>query len=258
MFPNENNYLLLNSVKKSFIQNDRVDVLDNISFEVEKHSLTSIFGPNGSGKTTILNLISGILKPDEGTIKIDGGSISEANMSFIFQDYNSSLMPWFTCLDNVAFPLKLRSVKKSERRTRAKEFIISKLDLNIPLDKFPYQLSGGQKQMTAIARALILNPDLLLMDEAFGSLDYTVKLNLEEKLLEIWEKIRNTILMISHDVDDAVFLSDKIIIISKRPSKVIGVIKVDLPRPRKLDIIGSEKFQEIRRIVITKFLDAQK
>lgn len=255
----KNAYLQVQSICKSFFQNGRVDVLNKVSFDVEEHSLTSIFGPNGSGKTTILSVIAGILKADEGDVKIDGKPSEEANIGFIFQDYNSSLMPWLRCIDNVSFPLKLRSVKKSERREQASEFVMKKLDLtDIPLDKFPYECSGGQKQMVAIARALMLNPELLLMDEAFGSLDYTVKLKLEEKLLEIWEKLGNTILMISHDVDDAVFLSDKVIILSKKPSKVVGVINVDLPRPRRLDIIGTKDFQDIRRGVITKFLEAVK
>jgi ABC-type nitrate/sulfonate/bicarbonate transport system ATPase subunit len=130
--------------------------------------------------------------------------------------------------------------------------------LDIPLDKYPYQCSGGQKQMTAIARALIIRPELLLMDEAFGSLDYNIRLQLQEKLLDIWKRIGNTILMVSHDVDQAAFLSDRIVILSKRPTRVFDVVEVDLPRPRELkSLVVSAAFQKIRGKVINSFLQGQ-
>jgi len=258
------NYLHIESLCKSF-SNPSVPsqglVLNSISFDVSEGSFTSIFGPNGSGKTTILNIISGISKADSGIIRIKETSAAKTNISYVFQDYSSSLMPWLTCLDNIALPLKLHSMKnRSERRRFVENFVEQDLQLSgIPFYRYPYQCSGGQKQMTALARALITQPELLLIDEGFGSLDYSTRLSLEKKLLEIWQKLKNTILLVSHEIDEAIFISDKIIILSKAPSSVIDIVQVDLPRPRIYEeIIGTSKFQQLRSKVISLFLNGQK
>ena len=292
-------YLQISSIYYSVRQednngNDIVEILKDVSFNVSEGSLTSIFGPNGSGKSTMLKAVADILDP-----KLTGGSIThnerpvpnpEETVSLIFQDYNSSLMPWMNCRDNIALPLNWlknrkdgrlkdpkkkthldkyleawKAMDKEQRENEVKKFVTDELKLNdnpnaphIPLDNYPDQCSGGQKQMTAIARALIVKPSLLLMDEAFGALDYTTRLKLEQKLLEIWNIQKNTILMVSHDLDEAVFLSDRIVVISSRPASVVDIIDVDLPRPRELkSSIASKKFQWIRNRVLHSFLEGQ-
>lgn len=298
---NNADYLQISSIYYSVRQEDNnhssdkiVEILKDVSFSVSEGSLTSIFGPNGSGKSTLLKAVANLLDPKltRGSITHNEEQVPNPNetVSFIFQDYNSSLMPWLNCRDNIALPLnwlknrKDRRTKdpemitqldryledwkymnKEKRKEKIEKFVTDDLKLNdnpnaphIPLDNYPDQCSGGQKQMTAIARALIVKPGLLLMDEAFGALDYTTRLKLEEKLLEIWNKQKNTILMVSHDLDESVFLSDRIVVISSRPARVVDIIDVDLPRPRELkSSIASKKFQWIRNRVLNSFLQGQ-
>lgn len=246
-------FLVIDSISKSYKTKEHTkQILDKLSFQVEKGCFVTIFGPNGCGKTTLFNLIAGLVEPDTNIITVDGKPTKKSRISFMFQNSSDTLLPWRTCLENIAFPLELNGIRKSERIEKVNTLLTS-LNIDIPLYQYPYQCSGGQKQLVAIARALIQNPDLLLMDEPFSALDYERRLEMENKLLDIFSKTKVTTLLISHDIDEAVYLSDKIIIFSKMPARVEGEVVVNLPRPRKQDIMETTEFYNIRTEVLRKF-----
>jgi len=228
-------------------------ILDRVSFSAKKGSFVVVFGPNGSGKTTLFNILAGLSESDSGSVQIDGKTHRQAKTSFLFQNFADTLFPWKNCLDNIAFPLELKGIDKKKRRESAME-LMGRLGISIPFNNYPYQCSGGQKQLTALARSLVRNPDLLLMDEPFSALDYDTREMMENKVLEVWSKLKVTTLLISHDVDEAILLADKILVVSKPPTYVVDEIEVNLPRPRSSDVVGTEKYYDIRNRVISSFL----
>lgn len=248
-------YLVVDSVFKTF-QNERYKkkVLDGVSFTVNKGSFVTIFGPNGSGKTTLFNIISGLVESENNSIRLNAKPVKQSKISFLFQNFTDTLFPWKTCLENIAFPLEIDGIPADQRIKKVKS-LVDLLDIQVPLNQFPYQCSGGQNQLVAIARALIKNPDLLLMDEPFSALDYERRLAMENKLLDIWSKSKVTTLCISHDIDEAIYLSDKVVVLSKIPTKVSGEVIVDLPRPRKQNIMESNQFHDLRKEVLRIFHD---
>ena len=170
-------------------------VLDSINFELQKGSFLSIFGPNGSGKTTLLNIIAGLVKQDSGKITYNNVSISYAKISYVFQNYRETLFPWLKVIDNITMPLKLQGIGKLERDTYA-ENLVTKFHIQVDLKAYPYNLSGGQQQLVVLLRSLIIKPDLLLLDEPFSALDYQTTLFLYQKLLEIWQDTKVTLILI--------------------------------------------------------------
>lgn len=197
------------------------EVLADFSFSVEQHEFITIFGPNACGKTTLLNSIAGLTPIDSGFIKINGKSSQQTKIGYVFQNFQLSFLPWRRNIDNIAFPLELQGVEKEERREKVKEFLAA-IEIELPLFTYPYQLSGGQQQLLAITRALIFEPQVLLLDEPFNQLDYQTRITMQDTLLRIWQKTKTTILFISHDLDEAIVLGDKIIFLSKRPGKNFG------------------------------------
>lgn len=246
-------YLIIDSASKSYDTKEyHKQVLDKVSFQADKGSFVTIFGPNGSGKTTLFNIIAGLIESDTNSITIDGHAINKSKISFLFQNFRDTLFPWKTCLDNIAFPLELEGVTKSERVKKVNS-LLDTLDIQVPLYQYPYQCSGGQNQLVAIARALIRNPDLLLMDEPFSALDYETRLSMEDKLLDIWSKTKVTTLFISHDVDEAAYLSDKVIVLSNLPTKVVDEILIKMPRPRTSAMMQTAEFYELRNRILQSF-----
>ena len=229
-------------------------VLENVNFSCQVGQFVTLVGPNGCGKTTIFKIIAGLEEKDYGKITIGGKPSNEAKIGYIFQNYRESLYPWRTCFDNLLVPLELNKIARRERKKRVEEFLFN-LDFKVQDDAYPYQLSGGQQQLLCILRALLYEPDVLLMDEPFSSLDFQTTLYMHDKVLEIWSKTKATILFISHDVNEAVYLADKVVILSKRPARVMDVIEVDLPRPRKLEMTESEEFFAVRNRVLDIFKD---
>jgi len=230
-------------------------VLDGISLKIGHGEFVAIIGPNGCGKTTCLNIVAGIDKADAGQVLIRGQSPSEVRTGFMFQNYRESLFPWRTVVDNVAFPLEMRGVAKETRRHKAAEFLkLSGLD--IPLDGFLYQLSGGQQQIVALTRALVMEPDIMIMDEPFSALDYHIRLQMHDVVQRLFERAKPTVLFVSHEVEEAVYLADRVIILSSRPAHVIAQYEVSLPRPRNRDLLTTPEFFEIRNRVLKAFHDA--
>lgn len=242
-------HLINKEFKKS---SETTKVLDNVNLEVNRGEFVTIFGPNGSGKTTLLSIISGIEKADSGNVLVNGKKPSDAHVGFVFQNYNESLFPWLTVLKNITFPLEIKGVDKI-KRIQIAEHLLGDVGLLHSKDKYVYELSGGQRQLVSICRAVASDPDVLIMDEPFSALDYSTTRKMELKLLDIWQERKITTLFVSHDIDEAIFLADKVVVLSPRPATVRKVFEVKLPRPRTLDMLSSQFFTELRNEILKTF-----
>ena len=225
---------------------EKVQAVKNFSVNIEPEEFVSIIGPSGCGKSTVLNVIAGFVEATEGSVRIDGKEINEPSpdRGVVFQDY--ALFPWLNVLENAGFGLKMQQVDKETRREIAQEKI-DQVRLKGFEAKYPHELSGGMKQRVAIARILASNPGVMLMDEPFGALDAQTREMMQELLLEIWQQSRSTVVFITHDLDEAIFLSDKIILMSARPGTVKEIFINPLNRPRTIDTYSTNEFIELKR-----------
>jgi NitT/TauT family transport system ATP-binding protein len=226
--------------------NEPIRALSDLNLDVDDKEFISVLGPSGCGKTTLLRLIAGLETATSGSIEIDGQLISgpSPKMAMIFQEY--SLYPWRTILDNVTFGLEMQSTSKAVARKQALEYL-RLVGLEEFIHRYPYELSGGMRQRVAVARALAVEPKILLMDEPFGALDAQTRNNLQKELLDIWRKTQKTVIFVTHSVDEAVFLSDRIVVLTPRPGRICEIISVDYPRPRDRTSVESA---QIRRHVL--------
>jgi len=201
--------------------------LGEITFTVEKGEIVCIVGPSGCGKSTLLRAVSGLMPPSAGESRFMGVLIREVpvDLAFVFQEYSKSLFPWLTVRSNVAFPLKARGMSRKERG-RVVEEALESVGLADAVDKHPWQLSGGMQQRVAIARALVCRPALLLMDEPFASVDAQTRAELEDLLLDVRREYNTTVLLVTHDIDESVYLSDRVLVLSKAPSTIVATIDV--------------------------------
>ncbi len=210
-----------------------IDVLDGMNFSVRQGEIFSILGPSGCGKTTLLRLIAGLETRNSGNILLDGAELRgcDARVGMVFQEY--ALFPWRKLVENVEMALEIKGVAATTRRAKAMQYI-QDFGLKGFENAFPETLSGGMKQRAAIARALIANPQVVLMDEPFGSLDSQTRMVMQEFLLKIWEEREDTILFVTHNVDEAVYISDRIAVLSPRPAGILKIFNLELNRPRNL------------------------
>ncbi|MCT4534683.1 ABC transporter ATP-binding protein [Halodesulfovibrio sp.] len=210
---------------------EQLTAVDGIDLDVSANEFVCIVGPSGCGKSTALRIIAGLEKATSGTVQYRGDPVTKPGkeVGMVFQEY--SLFPWLSVLDNIAAGLEFAGISKAERREKAKEYldIVGMPDF---ADAYPHELSGGMRQRVAIARALANDPDVLLMDEPFGALDAHTRILLQRELLRIWEVTQKTILFVTHSVDEAVYLADRIVIMSHHPGTIRDVLTVDMPRPR--------------------------
>lgn len=240
----------VSNVSKTFGSDESlVYALKNISFTVEEGSFVVIIGPSGCGKTSLLRIIGGLIPPNGGEVLIDGRPISGPgpDRSIVFQNFR--LLPWRKVLGNVEMGLEINGTEKSQRRELSKK-VVDLVGLSGFENHYPVELSGGMQQRVGLARALVVNPAILLMDEPFGSVDAQTREQLQTELLKLWSKTRKTVIFVTHDIDEAIYLGDKIIIISSRPGMVQETVTVDLPRPRwerKADIIESTVFINLKK-----------
>lgn len=246
--------ITLQGVTKEFKKdNISIKVLEDITLDIKDGEFVTLFGPNGSGKTTLLNIVSGLEKAKHGRVLVNGNEPEHSKIGFVFQNYNESLFPWRTALANVEFALEVQGVTGEEKTKRA-EYFLEKVGLLQHKNKYLYELSGGMKQLVAICRAFAYAPDLLIMDEPFSALDYSTTKRMELELLDIWQEKKITTLFVSHDIDEAIFLADRVVVLSPRPGRIKQVFEVNLPRPRSLDMLSSEKFFELRNKILEAFV----
>ena len=215
--------------------------VDNVSFEVRQGEFLSVIGPSGCGKSTLFNVIGGLLSSHEGIVSVAGETISGPHKSIgmVFQE--ESTFPWRTVTDNVVFPLELVGMSKAKRVERARHFI-SLVGLDGFENCYPGELSGGMRQRVSLARTLASEPKILLMDEPFAALDEQTRLLLGDKVLQIQQQLKQTTLLITHNITEAVQMSDRILVMTYRPGKLKRVVEINLPRPRTSEIVGSEAF----------------
>lgn len=210
-----------------------VEVIKDLTFSVQAGEMVCIVGPSGVGKTTLLKCLAGLQSSSGGTMKIDGRQVSgpPAEMALVFQDYSRSLMPWLTVEKNLLLPLRHLHLPAAEVKTRITE-ALAEVGLSHAAKRYPWQLSGGMQQRVAIARALAYRPEILIMDEPFASVDAQTRFDLEDLCLKIRDELGMTILLVTHDIDEAVYLSDRIVAIGNKPAQVLEILPVDLPQPR--------------------------
>ena len=227
--------LEIKDVSKIFRNNGSTKVvLDKICFGIEEGEFVTLLGPSGCGKTTLLSIIAGFQKPTEGRVELDGTAVTGPgpNRAFVFQDY--ALFPWMTVRQNILYPMRQLKVPKHEQEERLGK-LLSMAHLEGREHLYPNQISGGMKQRTAVIRALACSPRVLLMDEPLGAVDYQMRQMLQEELEDIWLKGRTTVLMVTHDIDEAVFLSDRVLVMTTAAGKIADDRRITLGRPRKRD-----------------------
>ena len=240
--------LVIRNLSRTFVRDDgsELEAIRDVNLTIHKEEFICILGPSGCGKTTLLRTIAGLDRLTSGEIMLDGEKIDGPNpkVGIVFQEY--SLFPWRNVIDNVAFGLEMQGMWPEERYARAEQYL-DLVGLSQFSKSYPSELSGGMRQRVAVARALALDPLILLMDEPFGALDAQTRNLLQNELLEIWGKTKKTIIFVTHSVDEAVFLADRLIVLTSRPGSVCEAIPIELPRPR--DRTGSG-FAQVRRKVL--------
>ena len=224
----------------------RFQALDHVSFDIQAGEFVCLLGPSGCGKSTLLGALAGHLPISSGTMLLDQKEIAKpsSDRGLVFQQH--TLFPWKSVLENVCFGLKMKGVAKAERVQQAQN-LIELVGLKGFEHKYPAELSGGMQQRVEIARVLINQLRVSLMDEPFGALDAQTRLKMQELLLEIWQNIQTSVLFITHDIDEALFLADRVLIMSHRPGRIIEEIKLDFARPRHVDLVTSPEFTQIKK-----------
>jgi ABC-type nitrate/sulfonate/bicarbonate transport system ATPase subunit len=220
--------------------------LEGVNLNVERDEFLVILGPSGCGKTTLLRLVHGLIIPTEGEVFVEGKKVEGPGMdrAYVFQNIN--LLPWRNTFDNVVLGLDIKGVPDEEQQAIAAKYI-DMVGLSGFEKHYPHELSGGMQQRVGIARALSVDPNILLMDEPFGYLDALTRMTLQTELLQIWRKYKKTCIFITHDLDESIFLGDRVVLMSARPGKITETFQIDLPRPRlDHDIRNTAEFQEIR------------
>ncbi|GAA5116090.1 ABC transporter ATP-binding protein [Pseudonocardia adelaidensis] len=219
---------------KSYGEGERITrAIANVSFSVEAGEFVCVVGPSGCGKTTLLRCMSGLLRPSSGQVLLGGRAIDgpPEQVGFVFQEYSRSLLPWMSVRDNITLPLRHKRMAKAER-TRLVEEAVGSVGLTGFIDHFPWELSGGMQQRVAIARALAYQPEILLMDEPFASVDAQTRADLEDLVLQVRTEYGITVVFVTHDIDEAAYLGDRVVVLTSAPTEVQEVLKVDLPSPR--------------------------
>lgn len=247
--------ITVQKIRKSYVEGSKqILVFEDLSFGVAEHEILSLFGPNGSGKTTLVNICAGLMQADAGTVQIFGSSPQEVKIGYIPQAFGESLFPWLSNLDNICFPLRLEGLTNNKARAEAAAFL-QQFDIRIPPNNYPYESSGGQKQLTALGRALVSSPSVLLADEPFSALDYTTRLEIQDKFLKVVsERLNLATVFISHQIEDAIYLGDRLIVLSNRPARIIDMLEINLPRPRNQEMKKSAEFAELSARAIDAFM----
>lgn len=249
------NLFLIDRVSKVYRtrQDEAISALEDITLEVGEGEFVSLVGPSGCGKSTLLKILAGLISPTNGQILLRGKLAEgpQSDIGVVFQE--ATLLPWLTVLRNVLVPADVAGIPRARLQQRALE-LLDLVGLGGFHNKYPNELSGGMQQRVAICRALLRHPAILLMDEPFGALDALTRDRMNIELLRIWQAERNTVFFVTHSIPEAVTLSDRVVVMSPRPGKVLDVMNIDLPRPRTLDMVNSDTFG-VRARHIRQLLD---
>jgi NitT/TauT family transport system ATP-binding protein len=247
--PRRQPVITIRGLSKSF--NDTV-IYDKFDLDLPQGEFISIFGPNGCGKSTLVNMISGLMPLDAGQVLFDGQTIQETRLSYVFQNYRDALFPWLRAIDNIHYPLKLMGLSRRERDRRVEQ-LLADFGVKIDLNSYPYMLSGGQQQTVSILRALVTNPEVLFLDEPFSALDYEMTLFMREQLQRIFMKTRTTTLLVSHDLEEAVQLANRVLLLTRRPTRVADFVEIDLPWPRNTESVIDPRFVALKSHCLAVF-----
>ena len=220
-------------------------VYDRFDLDIPRGQLISVFGPNGCGKSTLINMIAGLIPVDAGEILFDGKPLDDIKFGYVFQNYREALFPWLRSIDNIEYPLKLMKLAKTERRARV-ERLVAHLGVKIDLARYPYELSGGQQQLISIMRALVVEPEILFLDEPFSALDYEMTLFMRDQLQRIFVETGTTTVLVSHDLEEAVYLADRILLLSRRPARIADDVHYDAARPRTDATLSEQDFIRVK------------
>jgi NitT/TauT family transport system ATP-binding protein len=235
-------FITIRGLSKSF--NGTV-IYDQFDLDLPQGEFISIFGPNGCGKSTLINMISGLMPMDVGRVLFDGQTIQETRLSYVFQNYRDALFPWLRAIDNIHYPLKLMGLSRRKRDERVEQ-LLADFEVKIDLNAYPYMLSGGQQQTVSILRALVTNPEVLFLDEPFSALDYEMTLFMREQLQRIFMKTKTTTVLVSHDLEEAVQLANRVLLLTRRPTRIADIVEIDLPWPRDTESVTDARFVELK------------
>jgi NitT/TauT family transport system ATP-binding protein len=224
---------------------DKAVIYDNFDLDIPRGELISVFGPNGCGKSTLINMIAGLVPPDAGEILFDGKRLAAIKFGYVFQNYREALFPWLRAFDNIAYPLKLMNIQPAERKART-ERLVARLGINLDLNLYPYQMSGGQQQLVSIMRAVVVDPEILFLDEPFSALDYEMTLFMREQLQRLFMESGTTMVLVSHDLEEAVYLADRVLLLSRHPARVADFTSIGAARPRTDLTLSDPEFVRLK------------
>lgn len=224
----------------------------NFNLDLPRGKIVSIFGPNGCGKSTLMNMIAGLVKPDAGEILFDGKTLRETQIGYVFQNYRDALFPWISAWDNIAYPLKRQGLRAAAVKARVEE-LVNLFEIRFDLRRYPYELSGGQMQTVCIMRSLATRPEVLFLDEPFSALDFEMTLFIRAKLQEAHLATGTTMVIVSHDLEDAVFLADRILLLTRRPTRIADLVSFGMPRPRLPEAVADPEFVRVKAHTLEVF-----
>jgi NitT/TauT family transport system ATP-binding protein len=220
-------------------------IYENFDLDIPRGKFVSVFGPNGCGKSTLINLISGLIPLDAGDVRFGGKTLQETKIGYVFQNYREALFPWMSAFENIVYALLLRKVARPEAEERVHK-LVTHLGVRIDLSLYPYMMSGGQQQLVSIMRALVIEPEVLFLDEPFSALDYEMTLFMREQLQRIFEETGMTMMLVSHDLEEAVYLADYVLLLTRRPGRIAAYPRVDVPRPRNDATLANPDFVTLK------------
>ncbi|MBP2197438.1 ABC transporter ATP-binding protein [Pantoea cypripedii] len=248
-YPQPNTHVTIRGLDKSFAGQP---LYQDLNLDLPRGKIVSIFGPNGCGKSTLMNMIAGLIPVDRGQILFDGKTLAETNIGYVFQNYRDALFPWLSAWQNIAYPLKRQGMKAAAVKQRVAE-LAEMFDIRFDLQRYPYELSGGQQQTVCIMRALATGPEVMFLDEPFSALDFEMTLFIRDKLQQVQLATGVTMLIVSHDLEDAVFLADEILLLTRRPTRVAEIVPFELPRPRTAEMMSHPEFVRVKAHTLAVF-----
>ena len=244
-----NTHVTVRGLSKAF---GGVPLYTNFNLDLPRSKIVSIFGPNGCGKSTLMNMIAGLVPVDAGEILFDGKSLKDTQIGYVFQNYRDALFPWISASDNIAYPLKRKGLKPAEVKARVDE-LAALFEIRFDLKRYPYELSGGQMQTVCIMRSLATRPEVLFLDEPFSALDFEMTLFIRAKLQEAHIATGTTMVIVSHDLEDAVFLADRILLLTRRPTRIAELVSFEMPRPRLPEAVADPEFVRVKAHTLEVF-----